>query len=200
MNSIIKSIIVANSREYFKNNDLVLVINYNHLDDINYSSLNELKQDVFRFLSGQNEELNMDFLKNNIQFRIIKNTISRKVLNDVGLTKMKTMIHGPIFYIAFKNINSRNLIKTFLLWFKNKKDIFILGGKFKNQLISLKEIDKLSLLEGNNSFEDVYGITQKQIMIPVNEIKNLISLPNFQLTCSMEILLNNNISSNNNNS
>jgi len=198
MNSIIKSVSMTNSREYFKNNDIVLVINYNHLDDINYTSLNELRQDVFRFLSSQNEKWEINFLKDSIQFRIIKNTISRKVLKEMGFSKMRAMIHGPIFYIAFKNISGENLIKTFLLWFKNKNDIFILGGKFKNQLISLKELDRLSLLDGNNSLENVYGFTQKQIIKPVNGIKDLVSVPHFQLICSIEVLLSSQIYNNNN--
>jgi len=189
---------MTNSREYFKNNDIVLVINYNHLDDINYTSLNELRQDVFRFLSSQNEKWEINFLKDSIQFRIIKNTISRKVLKEMGFSKMRAMIHGPIFYIAFKNISGENLIKTFLLWFKNKNDIFILGGKFKNQLISLKELDRLSLLDGNNSLENVYGFTQKQIIKPVNGIKDLVSVPHFQLICSIEVLLSSQIYNNNN--
>ena len=109
--------------------------------------LKDAKSMVFADYMGlnvaQDTEMRAEFRKEGLQYRVIKNTITTRVFDELGLEELKPILAGPtaVAYSAEDPILAPRLVAKYRDQYKK---FTIKGGVMDGEIISLELIDELS--------------------------------------------------------
>lgn len=135
------------------------------------AELKEAESIVFADYQGltvaQDTQMRKDFRENGVTYRVIKNNISRRALESLGIDNIGDELTGPTA-LAFSTedvVMAPRLVKKYVDEFK--KTIEIKGGVVHGKLESLDLINQLSNIP---SQETLYGQLVTSILFPITSL------------------------------
>ncbi len=138
--------------------------------------LKDAKSMVFADYMGlnvaQDTEMRSEFRKEGLQYRVIKNTITTRVFDELGLEELKPILAGPtaVAYSAEDPILAPRLVAKYRDQYKK---FTIKGGVMDGEIISLELIDELSKIP---SLPVLRGRLVSTLMFPISSLAITLNL------------------------
>ncbi len=138
--------------------------------------LKDAKSMVFADYMGlnvaQDTEMRAEFRKEGLQYRVIKNTITTRVFDELGLEELKPILAGPtaVAYSAEDPILAPRLVAKYRDQYKK---FTIKGGVMDGEIISLELIDELSKIP---SLPVLRGRLVSTLMFPISSLAITLNL------------------------
>lgn len=138
--------------------------------------LKDAKSMVFADYMGlnvaQDTEMRSEFRKEGLQYRVIKNTITTRVFDELGLEELKPILVGPtaVAYSAEDPILAPRLVAKYRDQYKK---FTIKGGVMDGEIISLELIDELSKIP---ALPVLHGRLVSTMMFPISSLAITLNL------------------------
>ncbi len=138
--------------------------------------LKDAKSMVFADYMGlnvaQDTEMRSEFRKEGLQYRVIKNTITTRVFDELGLEELKPILVGPtaVAYSAEDPILAPRLVAKYRDQYKK---FTIKGGVMDGEIISLELIDELSQIP---ALPVLHGRLVSTMMFPISSLAITLNL------------------------
>jgi len=100
----------------------------------------------------------------NSSYRVVKNTLFRRALNDIGLKDAGEFFHGPVA-VAFVSGDVVPAVKALMDFNKKNSNLKVKAAVVDGKLLSSAEIQTLALLPGRNV---LLAMIMRTAMGPVN--------------------------------
>jgi large subunit ribosomal protein L10 len=149
-NKLIKNQTKKRIQHILLNSSNMLIIHYNSFQIVN-----------FKFLKNE---------PNNIKIEIIKNNIIKNLLKNTKYCNLENLFSGPTLIAYSLNFNQIKLILNYL---KENKNLILLGAVFENQILNVKDLEKLNKL---NSIEEPKLNILKTLKKPIIFNQKLLNL------------------------
>ena len=92
---------------------------------------------------AQDTEFRTEFRKNDVEYRVLKNTLVRKALNELGYTEFDSALNGPSAF-AFANSDALAPAKVAAEGCKKYKSMQIKCGMFDKKFADANLVDAMS--------------------------------------------------------
>ncbi|HHV42040.1 MAG TPA: 50S ribosomal protein L10 [Clostridiaceae bacterium] len=138
--------------------------------------LKDAKSMVFADYMGlnvaQDTEMRAAFREAGLQYRVVKNTITSRVFDEMGLEDLKSILVGPtaVAYSAEDPILAPRLVAKYRDEFKK---LTIKGGVMDGEIISLEMIDELAKVP---TLPVLYGRLVSTLMFPISSLAITLNL------------------------
>lgn len=138
--------------------------------------LKDAKSMVFADYMGlnvaQDTEMRAEFRKEGLQYRVIKNTITTRVFDELGLEELKPILAGPtaVAYSTEDPILAPRLVAKYRDQYKK---FTIKGGVMDGEIIPLATIDELSKIP---SLPVLRGRLVSTLMFPISSLAITLNL------------------------
>lgn len=97
-------------------------------------------------LDAQNaEEIRTQLRSNGLQMMVVKNTLARKVLEEMGLTEVGKQLQGPTA-LLFGDDGALGASKVLIPWRKKRKLLAVRGGLLEGRVIESVDVERLALI------------------------------------------------------
>ncbi len=141
-----------------------------------HQELESAKSMVFTDYMGlnvaQDTEMRAAFRKEGLEYRVIKNTITTRVFDAMGLEDLKSILVGPtaVAYSAEDPILAPRLVVKYRDEFKK---FSLKGGVMDGEIISSEEIEKLASIP---ALPVLYGRLVSTLLFPISSLAITLNL------------------------
>lgn len=112
---------------------------------------------------AQDTELRNEFRKQNVEYKVLKNTLFRKALNELGYTQFDEALNGPSAF-AFGTADAIAPAKVAVEGSKKFNQIKVKCGMFDKQFADAKVVDAMSKVPGR---EQLLGMLVSVLAAPI---------------------------------
>lgn len=110
-------------------------------------------------------ELRKNLRKNNIDFKVVKNSLFKRALQRYGKSISQELLEKPLA-VAFDDNDDMTAIKAIYSFSKNNELLEIDGGIFENEMLDGQGIKEIALLPGR---EELYAKLVGSISAPISK-------------------------------
>jgi ribosomal protein L10 len=140
-----KSYVYQEYNQILNESSIIIAMHYNNLVR-NKTNLEQQKIELRKLVQ------NNSVYEKDLQFKVIKNTLMRKVLANTQYASFADCLHGPTLLVyTNKNsaINTIDFVKQLLNWQKERTDFIVLGAKYNDSFVSATDISFFGNLSNN---------------------------------------------------
>ena len=112
---------------------LILILHYNNYVD-NYTSIDDIRSVLYKNMTTLQTNMPLE-----ISLRVVKNRLIRNIVKDTRYKNMSSLFTGPTL-LLYSDTASVPVCAMLYQWAKQYTHIQILGGIFKNDLISVSDL------------------------------------------------------------
>jgi large subunit ribosomal protein L10 len=139
----------------------------------------------FKGLDATSEnQLRLDLRKKQIQVRLLKNTLARKVFTDLGFGDLGRFLTGPSV-AAWGGAGVAELAKEVSTHVKKLKKPEIKGGSIDGTLITAEQVEDITKLP---SREELIGRVAAMALAPAQRVVSLANAPASGLLAQLETM------------
>ncbi len=121
----------------------------------------------------ENNQMRLALRKKNIRLQVVKNTLAKRVLGEIGLGPAATFLEGPSA-VAWGGPSIVELAKEIADWAGKLKKIQVRGGQTGGQPLTPEQVTALSKMP---SREELLGRVVRLALSPAARVASLVASP-----------------------
>lgn len=156
-------------QEYLRDYEKCSIILFLDTSKLGYINTEEIKSQFRKW--DNNLERKKEF--SDIKVSYIKNSLYRKVLYEKQNTHLLPCLHGPILKLCINVDSNFKMFFNLTNWLQKNREYVLLGGIWKDQIITLKVLESISAFSHINLIQSLNKEVKKLhqlISFPVSSI------------------------------
>ena len=121
-------------------------------------------------------DLRIETRKNDVQLKVVKNTLAKIAAQDTNVAQISDMFAGPVAMATSQDPVAA--AKTIFKFSKDNKKLVVLGGIFGDKILDQAGVEALSKMPG---LDELRSIIAGMIMAPASKIASTVWAPGAQI-------------------